>query len=146
MLRKLRRLRELSTGELLVLLQLVLFALLARMALMFVALPQIAQLLSWGANHRLLACLPAFHGRYEPHRLARLADLAARATRADGPCLLRSILLLWLLKARGEQPELLIGINKDNGKLNSHAWIEIKGIVMGDSMAMIRRFDPFLRF
>lgn len=118
---------ELPAGELLVFSQLVLFAFIARVALTIVGLPRISTFITWGANHRFLCSLPFLQNRYEISCLARLADLAARGTRADGPCLLRSILLLWLLKARGGQAELLIGVNKENGKLNGHAWDRGKG-------------------
>src|SRR4051812_12564005 len=123
MLRKLRRLSELSTGELLVFWQLVLFALIARIALKFFALPRISAFITYAANQRSLCCLPLFHNQYETTQLTRLADLAARGTRADGPCLIRSLLLFWLLKVRGEHPELFIGVRKDGPVFNSHAWI-----------------------
>ena len=32
-----------------------------------------------------------------------VADLAAKGSRSDGPCLLRSLLLFWLLKVRGDE-------------------------------------------
>ncbi len=146
MLRKLRRLRNLCAGELLVFSQLVLFASIARIALVFVSLPRITRVLSWGADQRLFAHLPVLHNRYGTQSLARLADLAANAVRPDGPCLLRSTLLFWLLRARGGQAELLIGVNKENGNLNSHAWIEARGRIVGDDVAMVRRFNIFARF
>ncbi len=146
MLRKLGKLRRFTIGELLVFSQLLLFALGVRLALIFVSLPRMTHFLSWAGNRRLLQPLPIFHYCYPAKSLAQLADLAARATRSDGPCLLRSILLFWLLKARGGQPKLLIGVNKKNGNLNSHAWIELKGKVIGDATAMVRRFNILARF
>lgn len=146
MFRKVCRVSQLSAGELLVFSQLILFALTVRIALAFITLPHLTQLLSRGAKRRLLRFMPLFHNRYETRCLARLADIAARGTRADGPCLLRSILLFWLLKARSGQVKLLIGVNKENGRLNSHAWIEANGAIVGDSVAMVRRFNIFARF
>ncbi len=146
MLRKLSKLRRFTICELLLLSQLVLFASLVRLALPFVALRRMAQFFSWAANQRLLHHLPIFQHYYEMERLTRFADLAARVIRSDGPCLLRSVLLFWLLKVRGGQPQLLIGVNKDNGNLNSHAWIELKGKTIGDETAMVRRFNILARF
>jgi hypothetical protein len=146
MLRKLRRLSELSVRELLVFLQLALFALSARVGLRFVALPRLTAFVGWGATKYILRSLPLFHSHYRIERLAHLADLAARGTRADGPCLIRSLLLFWILRARGQRAELLIGIRKEALALNSHAWVESQGKVIGDNVAMISGFARLLSF
>ena len=145
MLRKLRRLAELSPAELLVFFQLTAFVLAARFALTFLRLSHVMEFVARGANNRFLRCLPLFQIRYEITRLTRLADYAARATRPDGPCLLRSLLLFWLLKSRGEAAELLIGVSKEASALNSHAWIETQGNIIGDSTEMTGRFATLLR-
>jgi hypothetical protein len=72
--------------------------------------------------------------------------LAARAVRPEGPCLLRSLLLFWLLKARGEHAELLIGVSKATGLLESHAWIECYGKIVGENDSGPLRFATLLRF
>ena len=146
MLRKLRRLSNFPPGELFILLQFVALALGARLALTFLRLSRVTEFAARGANNRFLRCLPLFQIRYEITRLTRLADYAARATRPDGPCLLRSLLLFWLLKSRGEAAELLIGVSKEASALNSHAWIETQGNIIGDSTEMTGRFAPLLRF
>src|SRR5687768_9771756 len=105
MLRKLRGLSNFSPGEIFILLQFVALALAARFALTFLRLSRVTGFVARGANNGFLPCLPLFQNRYEVKRLVRLADIAARNTRADGPCLLRSLLLFWLLKARGEPAE-----------------------------------------
>ncbi len=107
---------------------------------------RIIAFIAWGANRRLLRSLPLFHNWYELNCLTRLADLAARGIRADGPCLLRSLLLLWLLKARGEQVELLIGVRKEGALLNGHAWVESQGKIIADTVAMTSGFATLLRF
>jgi hypothetical protein len=109
-------------------------------------LPRISAFTAWGTNRLLLRCLPLFQNNYEIEQLTRLADLAARAMRPDGPCLLRSLLLFWLLKARGEQAELLIGVRKQGTVLNSHAWVESDGKIVADTLAMTRDFARLLRF
>jgi hypothetical protein len=102
--------------------------------------------IAWAANQRLLRCLPLFQNNYDIEQLTPLTDLAARATRPDGPCLLRSLLLFWLLKARGEQAELLIGVRKNGQVLNSHAWVESQGKIIADTVAMTGGFASLLRF
>src|SRR5438045_2704591 len=113
MLRKVHRLSKFSPGEIFILLQFTAFALVARLALTCFRLSRVMEVVARGANNRFLRCLPLFQNRYELTRLTRLADIAARATRPDGPCLLRSLLLFWLLKSRGEAAELLIGVSKE---------------------------------
>jgi hypothetical protein len=146
MLRKLRRLSKLSPSQLLVFLQLIVFASIVRGILKFLALPRLIAFVAWAANQRWLRCLPLLQNNYETEQLTLLADLAARATRPDGPCLLRSLLLFWLLKARGEQAELLIGVRKEGAVLNSHAWIESQGKIIADSVGMTGGFATLLRF
>jgi len=146
MLRKLRRLAELSPAELLVFFQLTAFALAARFALTFLRLSHVMEFVARGANNRFLRCLPLFQNRYDLTRLTRLADIAARIMRAGGPCLVRSLLLFWLLKARGEPAELLIGVSKETSGLQSHAWIESQGKIIADDLDMTGRFATLLRF
>lgn len=146
MVRKLRRLSKLSPGELLVFFQLVLFALLARGALTFVALTRVMEFVARGADNRFLRSLPLFQNHYDMTRLSVLADLAAKGLCREGPCLLRSLLLFRLLKARGEPAELLIGVSKETSALQSHAWIETQGTVIGDNPAMTGGFATLLRF
>src|SRR5438067_1513737 len=145
MLRKLRRLSNFPPGELFILLQFVALALAARLALTFLRLSRVTECVARGANNRFLRCLPLFQHRYELTRLMRLADLAAKGLRSDGPCLLRSLLLFWLLKARGEHAELLVGVRKEASAINSHAWIESQGKVIGDSAQTALHFATLLR-
>ena len=146
MLRKLRRLSKLSPVELLVFFQLFLFALIVKLALRLLSLSRVINFLSVSARNPLLSQFPLGHRRQDSMQLTVIADLVARAIRAEGPCLLRSLLLFWLLKPRGEQAELLIGISKEASVLNSHAWIESDGTVIGDNIAVIGSFATLLRF
>ena len=144
--RKLRRLSELSPVELLVFCQLFFFALAARVTLRFIALSHVIKFLSVAADNPLLRQLPLGHHWRDYSQLAVVTDLAARAIRAEGPCLLRSLVLFWLLKARGEHAELLIGIRKETAALNSHAWVQSHGNILGDSGKTAQRFTTLLRF
>jgi len=146
MLRKLRRLSKLSLSEQLVFIQLVFFVLAAKATLAFVSLPRIIKFLSASAENPLARRFPLGHRWQNSSQLAVTADLAARAARPEGPCLLRALSLFWLLKARGEHAELLIGVSKEGAVLNSHAWIESQGKIIADTVAMARGFATLLRF
>jgi Transglutaminase-like superfamily len=144
-LRKLRRLSKISLNESLFLAQLVPFTLAARVAVKWVALPRLVGFMARCAGNRWLGRFPLNHGCSEVANLTRLADIAARVTHGQGRCLGRSLLLFWLLKARGEPAELLIGISKETASLHSHAWIESRLRVIGDHPQIIGRFVILLR-
>jgi hypothetical protein len=145
-LRKLRKLSEISLNEWLFLAQLVPFTLVARVAVKLLALPRLMGFMARYTGNRWLRRFPVNHGGYEVVHLARLADIAARVTHGQGRCLGRSLLLFWLLKARGEPAELLIGISKEAAAFHSHAWIQVRQRVIGDHPQLIRRFAILLRF
>ena len=146
MLRKLRRLADVSPGEWLLLPQLALCALVVGIALRITTLPHLTGFIDRCAKHPLLRHFPFFHARHQLARLAILSDWATRITLAPGPCLTRSLLLFWLLKAQGKPTKLFIGINKETAVLHGHAWIETQGRVVSDSPTMTGRFATLLRF
>jgi hypothetical protein len=145
MLRKLRPLAELSLPEFVLFSQLVFLSILVRAGLRLVSFPRLIALFTSCANHARLRRLPLLHNRFEWNRIVALVELAARGTSARGPCLVRSLLLFWLLMARGEPAEILIGVSKETSHLEAHAWIETQGKVVGDSAAVIGRFATLLR-
>ena len=145
MLRKLHRLAELSAAEGLILFQLIPLALASRIGLRLTTLPRLSGFIARCAGNTLLKRLPLLHRRYGIERLCALADLAARVTYGSGRCLGRSLLILWLLKARGQPAELLVGVNKEDSLFHAHAWIEIEGRVIGDRPEMTDQFAILLR-
>ena len=146
MLRKLRRLAKISPREWVLLLQLILFSLVAAVALRLVGLPRLIRFIAQCAVKPWPRRFPVLHNQYETGPLTSLVELVTRVTHGQTRCLARSLLLFWLLKARGEPAELLIGVSKEASAIESHAWIETQGRVMGDSQEMTRRFATFLRF
>lgn len=145
MLRKLHRLAELAAPEWLILFQLVPIALASRVALRFTTLPRLTNFIARSAGNPRLKHLPLFHRKYDPERLYVLANLAARVTFGSGLCLGRSLLLLWMLKARDQPAELLVGVNKGNDVFHAHAWVETQGRVIGDRPEITDQFAVLLR-
>jgi hypothetical protein len=68
-----------------------------------------------------------------PERLADLVALAARLTRRS--CLVRSLLLFWLLKVQKQPARLRIGVAPTTTTLRAHAWVEIDGRAIGETPA-----------
>jgi hypothetical protein len=144
--RKIAKLASLSPREWLLLPQLVVFSLGIHLVLLAAPLERVAEGLALGARGRRLRRIPFFHLSRDPERLTTLADLATRVTSGRDRCLPRSLLLFWLMRARGEPAELLVGAARAQGtELESHAWIEIRGQLLADSPALTNRYSTFLR-
>lgn len=58
---------------------------------------------------------------------ARIAAIAGRRGMVTATCLRQALLLNWLLRRRGLQPELRIGVRKQGEALDAHAWVELDG-------------------
>lgn len=58
------------------------------------------------------------------YRLDRFAAAAYRLLPVTTTCLRESLVLYALLRRRGAAPRLCLGVKKDAGRLDAHAWIE----------------------
>lgn len=76
-------------------------------------------------------------------RIAKMVNLAARLSPYKANCLKRSLCLWWLLRRRQIDSELKIGVRKGETGLEAHAWVEIAGVVLNDSVGFVRTFTPF---
>jgi hypothetical protein len=81
----------------------------------------------------------------EGRATARLVDAAARHGPYRASCLPRSLTLLWLLRRRGIDGELRIGVRKVDGQFQAHAWVEYRGAVLNDRADVSQRFSSFDR-
>ncbi len=75
-------------------------------------------------------------------RAALLTAAAARHGLARGTCLSRSLTLWWMLRSRGIQGSLRIGVRKPQQRLEAHAWVEYEDRILGDSSAVRLKFIP----
>lgn len=70
-------------------------------------------------------------------------ERAVRRGRLRPSCLVRSLALADLLERRGVPGGLIrIGVRRDAGTLDAHAWVELDGRVVGDDPRRVRRFTP----
>jgi hypothetical protein len=145
MLRKLRRLADLTLVEQALFLQLTTLSVILRVVLPTVVLPRLTSFFSCTASSPLLSLIPLFHTRCPTDRLVLLIDLATAVTHRDGRCLPRSLLLFWLLRTRRHQVSLCLGVNKSMTTLEGHAWVEQAGVVLGDTRSFINRYTLMLR-
>lgn len=60
-------------------------------------------------------------------RLAHLISIAGRHGPISATCLRQSLLLYGLLRRRGLQPDLRLGVRKQAEAIDAHAWVELEG-------------------
>jgi hypothetical protein len=115
--------------------------LLADVGLRLFSLSNVQQLLAW--RFRLLP--EAGAGAVPPAGLERLVDLAARHHIRPMGCLHRSLVLQALLQWQGLETDLRIGVRKQQGMLQAHAWLEQSGQLLFEPPETRDRFTPLLR-
>lgn len=75
--------------------------------------------------------------------LTSLMNAAANRSPIYTSCLHRSLAFWWLLNRRGVTSELRIGVYKQAGKLQAHAWLEKDGTPLSDSRDSVQAFTAF---
>lgn len=144
MRRKLRILADLGPLEWLLLLQLIPLSTVLKLGLRLNSLPRLAGRLTRWAEVPWIGRLPLFQRRVGIARLSGLARIATRMAPGRGRCLPRSLLLLWLLRARGEPARLLVGAARQADGLRGHAWVELEGRPVADGPETGVRFSTFV--
>ncbi|MEA5419811.1 lasso peptide biosynthesis B2 protein [Spirulina sp. CCNP1310] len=87
--------------------------------------------------------LPKVERRIAVKRLAAMVMLADRYSRPWSNCLRRSLLLLYLLQRYGITASLKIGMRRHRGVMESHAWVEWEGKVLGDRADLVETYQTF---
>lgn len=75
--------------------------------------------------------------------LARLVQGAAVWSLHAPTCLHRSLTLWWLLGRQGIASELRIGVRKEQGRFEAHAWVEREGVALNGELDVGSRFAAF---
>lgn len=74
---------------------------------------------------------------------AHMVNAADRHGPVHSSCLAKSLTLWWLLRRQGIDSRLRIGIRKENGKLEAHAWVEREGIALNEPEERHRHYAAF---
>jgi hypothetical protein len=74
--------------------------------------------------------------------IARMEESAARHLPFESNCLEQSLTLWWLLRRRGIPADLRIGVRKDSGSFEAHAWVEVNGAVLSEAGNQHTHFVP----
>lgn len=75
----------------------------------------------------------------------RMVQLAAQNCLIHTTCLHRSLTLWWLLRRQGIESDLRIGVRKEGGQFQAHAWVEYQGAPLNEAREVHRRFVAFDR-
>ncbi len=74
---------------------------------------------------------------------AHMVNAADRHGLVHPSCLAKSLTLWWLLGRQGITSRLRIGIRKENGKLEAHAWVEREGIALNEPEEQHHHYAAF---
>jgi hypothetical protein len=136
-----RKLCQLREAEARLLLEAALLLPLTRVALRYLGLRR------WQATLARFSSSPpcSFQVRDDGYsRLAARSVAAAAARVAPGDtCLAQALVLWWLLRRRGLDGGLRIGVRKNGEQLAAHAWIEYRGFNLGPRPQASETFVPF---
>lgn len=75
--------------------------------------------------------------------MVRLVQGAAAWSLRHPTCLHRSLILWWLVRRQGIASELRIGVRKEEGRFEAHAWVECAGVPLNDRADVGQDFAPF---
>jgi hypothetical protein len=136
---KLARIRKLSLCDAMVLTQLVGCASGVALALKLVGWQRLSQWIIARSHGRMLRHLPVFHLSYTIGQLVGLVEMASSIFPRNR-CLVRSMLMLWLLRTRGERAEVVLGVRKRAGAFEAHAWTRSEAGIIGEPPEAIASF------
>jgi hypothetical protein len=66
-------------------------------------------------------------------KTARIVGMATQYSQLWTNCLKKSLVLWFLLHRQGIVSELRIGVRRESGEFQAHAWVEYQGIILNDT-------------
>jgi hypothetical protein len=136
---KIAKLRRLSASDWVLLGQLSVFCLAIAAALRLTRWQRVSDLIVSQSRSRLFRRLPLLQLGYSIEDLSPLVDMSSSIWPRNR-CLVRSMVLLWLLRTRGQYAEVVLGVRKRSGGFEAHAWTESAQGPVGDEPESIEDF------
>ncbi|HVJ67195.1 MAG TPA: lasso peptide biosynthesis B2 protein [Caulifigura sp.] len=78
----------------------------------------------------------------EIRHVSQAVKAAARNGIREPNCLRSSLVLNYLLRRRGYDSQLRIGVRREGHKFEAHAWVELHDRVVNDTQDVATRFTP----
>lgn len=73
-------------------------------------------------------------------RLVELADIAGRHGLVHATCLRQALVVTTLLRRRGLDAQLQLGVQNEGERFAAHAWVDLAGVALGQ--ALNNSFSP----
>ena len=140
---KLSRLRSLPPRDLTILVQMVAFCCIIASFLHVSGWRKVSRLIDSSSRSSWLRRFPLSHLHYSIEHLSRLAEMASSVCPRNR-CLVRSMVILWLLRTRGESAEVVLGVRKRAGVFEAHAWTVTERGPVGDQPEAIADFETLM--
>ncbi|HEX8765735.1 MAG TPA: lasso peptide biosynthesis B2 protein [Candidatus Acidoferrum sp.] len=74
---------------------------------------------------------------------AHMVNAADRHGLVHPSCLVKSLTLWWLLGRQGITSQLRVGVRKESGNLEAHAWVEREGMALNEPEERHRHYAAF---
>jgi hypothetical protein len=74
--------------------------------------------------------------------VARLVDRLGRQLPGESTCLERSLLTASLLRRRGVDAEVQIGVRQAEGGIDFHAWVTVENEIVSDGQEQVAEYQP----
>ena len=90
--------------------------------------------------------LPSIREGHATNRALRIAHLVRMAVRngfGSPNCLAESVVLWFMLRRRGMAGNLRIGVSKEEGRFEAHAWVELEGVALNEDGLAPAQFAAF---
>ena len=80
----------------------------------------------------------------DAHGMAEVIATAGRWSLFNGTCLRQALLVRFLLRRRGCDAQLCLGVNRVGGFV-AHAWVELDGVALGQKATLAEDFTCVMR-
>ncbi len=141
----LRTLGTLGPRQSVVLPQLVILATAITLGLRIASFASIVAAVSRASRSSFLGWVPAFQTGCTVDELVGLTGIASRVSFRNR-CLVRSLMLFWLMCAREEPAEIVLGVTKQGAEFLAHAWTLNHSGLLGEDARTIEQFAVLARF
>lgn len=141
------KLNKLSRAEWQLLLQALLLLPLTALVIKFFGFKSLYEAMArWSIKYNLQLMLPIKTTSVlmsKANITARMVSIASRYGFYRPNCLQRSLVLWWLLRTQGVEGDLRIGVRKQEGRFEAHAWVEYEGEILNDRKDIHQYFAAF---
>ena len=140
-----RNLRSLSARQWVVLPQLVIMATAITLGLRIASFAVVVRAVSHASSSALFGWIPAFQNGCSISELVRITKIASRVSFRNR-CLVRSLVLFWLMCARDEPAEIVLGAAKQGSQFLAHAWTLHNSSPLGEDIRTLDQFAVLAKF